>query len=204
MNAGMWALAIGVVALVAAPALGGVADVKVTTDRSIDCTSVQTIARDLYANCKTDEEKAVATWYFVRRLHFHWPTIPTWDSIDLINSYGFALCGYQSTMYVQIATAGGLKARTMHPTKHVIAEAYYDGAWHMFDCQVGWFARNRKGAVANCAEMTADPTIVTDARCPAAVISLIAREPCQSVMMRLWLDPVNLSGVATKLDEFAL
>jgi len=137
--------------------------VKVTTDRSIDCSSIQSIARDLYRNCKTDEEKAIATWYFVRRLHYHWPHIPTWDSIDLINSYGFALCGYQSNMFCQIAAAGGLKARTMHPPHHVIAEVYYDGAWHMFDCQVGWFARNRKGAVASCAEMKADPTLVTDA-----------------------------------------
>jgi hypothetical protein len=146
-----------------APARAGVSDVKVTTDRSIDCSSIQTIARDLYKDCKTEEEKAIATWYFVRRLHFHWPHIPTWDSIDLINSYGIALCGYQSNMYCQIANAGGLKARTMHPQAHVIAEAFYDGAWHMFDCQVGWYARNRKGAVASCAEMKADPTLVTEA-----------------------------------------
>ncbi len=164
MNTVTWAVAVSLMLIAAAPAAaGGIGDVKVTTDRSIDCSSMATIARDLYRDCKSDEEKAVATWYFVRRLHFHWPHIPTWDSMDLINSYGFALCGYQSMMYVQIAAAGGLKARTMHPTSHVIAEAFYDGAWHMFDCQVGWFARNRKGAVANCAELKADPTLVTDA-----------------------------------------
>jgi len=151
--------------LIAAPsaARAGVNDVKVVTDTSIDCSSMATIARDLYRDCKTDQDKAIATWYFVRRMHFHWPHIPTWDSIDLINSYGFALCGYQSTMYCQIAAAGRLKARTMHPQRHVIAEAFYDGAWHMFDCQVGWYALNRKGQVASCAELKADPTLVTKA-----------------------------------------
>ena len=144
-------------------ALAGVDDVKVTTDTSIDCSSIQSIARDLYKNYKSDQEKAIATWYFVRRMHFHWPHIPTWNSIDLINSYGFALCGHQSTMLCQIANAGGLKARTMHLPGHVIAEINYDGAWHMFDCQVGWYALNRKGKVASCAEMKADPTLVTDA-----------------------------------------
>ncbi len=146
-----------------ASALAGVNDVKVTTDTSIDCSSIQSIARDLYKNYKSDQEKAIATWYFVRRMHFHWPHIPTWNSIDLINSYGFALCGHQSTMLCQIANAGGLKARTMHLPGHVIAEINYDGAWHMFDCQVGWYALNRKGKVASCAEMKADPTLVTDA-----------------------------------------
>ena len=152
-----------VLAVSAVPAGAGISDVKVTTDRSIDCSSIKTIARDLYAPCKTDQDKAIATWYFVRRMHFHWPNIPTWDSIDLINSYGFALCGYQSTMYTQIAQAGGLKARTMHLPGHVIAEVFYDDAWHMFDCQVGWYALNREGKVASCAEMKADPTLVTKA-----------------------------------------
>jgi len=163
VNIAIGIVSLAAVAMLAAPAAGGVGDVKVTTDTSIDCSSIQSIARDLYKDCKSDKEKAIATWYFVRRVHYHWPHIPTWNSIDLINSYGFALCGYQSNMYCQIATAGGLKARTMHPDRHVIAEAFYDGAWHMFDCQVGWYALNRKGAVASCAEMKKDPTIVTDA-----------------------------------------
>ena len=163
VNVAIGIVSVAAVVMLAVPAAGGIGDVKATTDTSIDCSSIQSIARDLYKDCKSDREKAIATWYFVRRVHFHWPHIPTWNSIDLINSYGFALCGYQSNMYCQIADAGGLKARTMHPTSHVIAEAFYDGAWHMFDCQVGWYALNRKGKVASCAEMKKDPTLVTDA-----------------------------------------
>ena len=158
-----WIAAVASLLAAAAPAAAGLGDVKVTTDRSIDCSSIQTIARGLYRDGKSDQDKAIATWYFVRRMLFHWPHIPTWDSVDLINSYGFGLCGYQSTIYCQIATAGGLKARTMHPPHHVIAEVFYDGAWHMFDCQVGWFAYNRAGKVASCAEMKADPTLITQA-----------------------------------------
>jgi hypothetical protein len=149
--------------MLAAGSPAGLNDVKVTTDRSIDCSSIQTIADDLYRDCKTDQEKAIATWYFVRRMMFHWPKVPTWDSIDLINSYGWGLCGYQSTVYCQIAAAGGLKVRTRHPPSHVIAEVFYDDAWHMFDCQVGWYALNRDGAVASCREMTDDPSLVMDA-----------------------------------------
>jgi len=48
---------------------------EITTDTSIDCSSVRTIARDLYAKCKTDQAKH-ATWYFVRRWIFHCLTSP--------------------------------------------------------------------------------------------------------------------------------
>ena len=149
-------------ALAAPPA--GLPDVKVTTDTSIDCSSVQSMAADLYRPCKTDQDKAIATWYFIRRVCLHWPDIPTSDPIDLINSYGFALCGQQSDMLCQVLTAGGLKGRLMHPTAHCIAEAYYDDAWHMLDCQMGWYVLNKQGKVASCAEIKADPTIVDDAR----------------------------------------
>jgi hypothetical protein len=145
-------------------AWAGIDDVKVTTDTSIDCSSVQTMARDLYASSKTDQDKAVATWYFVRRVCYHWPDIPTGDPISLVNSYGFALCGHQSQILAQIMSAGGLKSRLMHLPNHVIAEAYYDGAWHMFDCQVGWYVLDRQGKVASCEQIKADPSIVLDAR----------------------------------------
>jgi len=142
----------------------GIPDVKVTTDRSIDCSSFQSIARDLFRDCKTDEAKAIAAWYFVRRTHFHWPKIPNVSSLDLLNSFGFGLCWHQSWVFGQICTAGGLKARTMHLKGHVMAEVWYDDAWHLFDCQVGWFAyRKDKSAVASCAEMRKDASIVRDA-----------------------------------------
>jgi transglutaminase-like putative cysteine protease len=158
----LWMISLVLAVAAAAPAV--LPDVKVTTDTSIDCSSIDAIARDLYRDCKSDQDKAIATWYFVRRLEFHWPHIPTHDSIDLINSYGFALCGYQSPMFCEILRAGGIKARTLHLPNHVIAEAFYDDAWHLFDCQVGWFAYRKDGkVVASAQEIAADPTIGTQA-----------------------------------------
>jgi hypothetical protein len=170
MQRGMLSVA-AAVGLLHGLAAGQVADVKVTTDTSIDCSSIQTIARDLYRNCKTDQDKAIATWYFVRRMMFHWPHIPTWDTVELINSYGIGLCGYQSQAYAQICQAGGIKARTLHMPGHVLAEAWYDGDWHFFDCQVGWFVFKRVSGpdgkerlvVASHEDIVKDPSIVLDA-----------------------------------------
>lgn len=152
-------------------ASAGIHDVKVTTDTSIDCSSIQTIAHDLYRNCKSDQDKAIATWYFVRRVMFHWPHIPTDNSVELINSYGIGLCYYQSKAFAEICTAGGIKARRLHEPGHVLAEAFYDNDWHFFDCQVGWYAckqvKDADGqthlAVASHEDIIKDPSIVLDA-----------------------------------------
>lgn len=165
------AAAVAAIGVLAGLASAAVTDVKVTTDTSIDCSSIDSIARDLYRSCKTDEDKAVATWYFVRRTMFHWPHIPTWDSVELINSYGIGLCGYQSQAFAQICQAGGLKARTLHMPGHVLAEVYYDGDWHFFDCQVGWFAYKKTTSadgkerltVASHEDIAKDPSIVLEA-----------------------------------------
>jgi hypothetical protein len=159
------AMVVAGMVLVGAMGMGadaGILDVKVTTDGSVDCSSFQSVARDLFRDCKTDEAKAIAAWYFVRRTHFHWPKIPNVSSLDLMNSFGFGLCYHQSQAFAQLCVAGGLRARRLHLRGHVIAEAYYDKAWHLFDCQVGWFAyRKDKSGVAGCAEMKKDPTIVS-------------------------------------------
>ncbi len=171
MKTGAWVRIVVVVSLLLTSGLAmrsaaAVQDLKVTTDTSIDCSSIATIARDLYRDCKTDEEKAIATWYFVRRVMFHWPHIPTWDTVELINSYGIGLCGYQSKAFAEIAQAGGLKARTLHMPGHVLAEVWYDGDWHFFDCQVGWFAFEEvdgKRTVASAEDIAKDPSIVLNA-----------------------------------------
>ena len=170
MQSGILSVA-AAVGLLSGLAAAQVADVKVTTDTSIDCSSIQAIACDLYRDCKTDQDKAIATWYFVRRVMFHWPHIPTWDTVELINSYGIGLCGYQSQAYAQICQAGGLKARTLHMPGHVLAEVWYDGDWHFFDCQVGWFAFKKVAGpdgkdrlvVASHEDIAKDPSIVLDA-----------------------------------------
>ena len=57
---GRWLLTVTLLLVVLPMATdAGITDVKVTTDRSIDCSSFQSIARDLFRDCKTDEAKAI-------------------------------------------------------------------------------------------------------------------------------------------------
>jgi hypothetical protein len=165
-------LAGGVLALVAAflaagvPAWGQLPGIKVTTDRSIDCSSFRTIARDLMRDKDTEEAKAIAAWYFVRRMIYHWPHPSGAGSkeIDWINSSGYGLCGAQSMAFVKLCRTAGLKAGMRYMPGHVTAEVFYGGQWHFFDCQVGWFAwKKDKSAVAGIADMVRDPTLITKA-----------------------------------------
>lgn len=142
----------------------GVMDLKVTTDRSIDCSSLITMARDVFAGCKTEEEKAIKAWYFIRRMMYHHPQVPTWNTMDLINSYGWGICGHQSRAFVQLCDAGGLRARVITAPSHQMAEAWYDGSWHLYDCQIGLYALRRdKSAVAGYEEIQKDLGIVKEA-----------------------------------------
>ncbi len=166
MEGGRTAAAIAVVVLSAGSACGQLAGVKVTTDRSIDCESFRTIARDLLREKNTDEQKAIAIWYFIRRTMYHWPYASGAGSkeIDWINSSGYGLCGAQSMAFVKLCQAAGLKAGMRYMPSHVTAEVFYDGQWHFFDCQVGWFAwKKDRSAVAGIADMVKDPSLITEA-----------------------------------------
>jgi len=61
-------------ALFATPALADTKGVKVTTDRTIDASSLESIVKDVYARsgAKTDDEKAIAIYEYLHRTIFHW------------------------------------------------------------------------------------------------------------------------------------
>jgi hypothetical protein len=74
-------------------ALSGEAlDVRVTTDRSIDPTSVRTIVKSVCKPGMTEEQRAIALWHMFNTSMFHWDRIARgkWENIA---TYGYSLCG---------------------------------------------------------------------------------------------------------------
>jgi hypothetical protein len=81
------------VLLLACPALGGEAiDLRVTTDRSIDPTSVRTVVKSVCREGTTEEQRALALWKMFNTSMFHWDRISKgkWENIA---TYGYSLCG---------------------------------------------------------------------------------------------------------------
>lgn len=61
-------------ALMALSALADVQDFKVTTDRTIDSSSLESIVRKVIerVGAKTNDEKAVALFEYLHKTIFHW------------------------------------------------------------------------------------------------------------------------------------
>ncbi len=73
--------------------LGGEAlDVRVTTDRSVDPTSVRTIVKSVCKPGMSEEQRAIALWRMFNTSMFHWNRIAggSWENIA---TYGYSLCG---------------------------------------------------------------------------------------------------------------
>ena len=83
----------------------------------------------------TDGEKARAIWEFLRRHRFHATTgnFEVRDPVKMFNVYGFALCGDNAPVLMDLWRLAGLKARRGFPIGHCVVEAWYDGGWHMLD-----------------------------------------------------------------------
>jgi hypothetical protein len=83
----------------------------------------------------TDADKARALWEFLRRNRFHATTgdFEVRDPVKMFNVYGFALCGDNAPVLMDLWRVAGLKSRRGFPLGHCVAEAWYDGGWHMLD-----------------------------------------------------------------------
>jgi len=74
--------------LIAAEAL----DLRVSTDRSIDPSSFETICKSVCEPGMTEEERALALWNMFNTKMYHWDRISK-GHWDIICTYGYSLCG---------------------------------------------------------------------------------------------------------------
>ena len=153
------------------PAL--VRGVSVLPDKAPDCSSLKRIVETVTRGCKTNDEKAIAIYNFMRLSHYHraYPTEPGGVPVlKEINTYGWSLCGglhaEQSALWREL----GWNWRFVGWPGHTTVEAQYDGRWHYFDVFLKFYAwmpdPNRPGArtVAGQDDLAANPReLVLDA-----------------------------------------
>jgi len=140
----------------------------VTTDKSVDCSSVKAIVADVCTDGMTDRQKAIALFDFARRLMFHYPNRadPTavHDTLHLLNTYGYSFCSQQAMLTVDLWRAAGLKARIRTVPGHTTMEVGYGGGWHWFDLLIGAYVYRRDGkTIASLADITADEDLLRKA-----------------------------------------
>jgi hypothetical protein len=146
-------------------------EIRVTTDRTVDTGSLESIVRDVVrlSGAKTNDEKAVAihTWLHHAIFHGAYPTEKSPQSVGplkVIKVYGWGLCGGQHTVLKALFETAGWKVRYRGWDGHTTIEVFYDERWHYFDVflKCYYWTKDRK-TIASQDEIRDDPSIVLDA-----------------------------------------
>jgi hypothetical protein len=153
------------------PAAGPAEGIKVTTDRTVDTGSLDSIVRDVVrlAGAKTNDEKAIAihTWLHHAIFHNAYPVEKSPQSVGplkAIRVYGWGLCGGQHTVLKALFETAGWKVRYRGWDGHTTVEVFYDERWHYFDVflKCYYWTKDHK-TIAGQDDINQDPSIVLDA-----------------------------------------
>ncbi len=148
-------------------------DLRVTTDRTVDARSLETIVRDVWklTGAKTNDEKAIAIhdWLHQAIFHFAYPVEKNGHSVGplkVLNAYGWGLCGGQHTVLKALFETAGwqVRYRGWSDPGHTTIEVFYDDRWHYFDVFLKcYFWTKDKKTIAGQDDIVKDPSIVLDA-----------------------------------------
>lgn len=145
-----------------------------------DLRSKEGMIRSLLEPGMTPERKSIAVWKFLvdRSYHF-WPArddAEMHDPVKFLNVYGYGFCDDAAENFAALAEAAGLKARVWGLNGHVVAESFYDGAWHMFDPDMRCYFRGADGRILGVEALAKDPSPITatphtPSGCPTAEVA---------------------------------
>jgi hypothetical protein len=156
----------------AGTAIAAVDGYKVTTDRTVDNSSLDTIVADVIrlSGAKTNDEKGIALYGYLHQVLFHSAYAcekrpQTVGPLKVINVYGWGLCGGEHTVMKAVFETAGwqVRYRGWSDPGHTTVEANYDGHWHYFDVflKAYYWTKDRK-TIAGQDDINADPSIVLD------------------------------------------
>jgi len=149
---------------------GMVRQIKVLADKAPDCSSRKAIVASVTRGCKTNDEKAIAIYNFLRLVNYHhaYPNEPGGvAALKLINVYGWSLCGGQHAALSALWRAAGWEHRFVGWSGHTTVEVQYDGQWHYFDTFLKIYVwkqdPNAPGGrtVASQADIAENPELIT-------------------------------------------
>jgi hypothetical protein len=144
--------------------------IRVTTDRTVDTTTLDSIVRDIFrlSGAKTNDEKGIAIYSWLHDTIFHnaYPVEKSPQSVGplkVIKVYGWGLCGGQHTVLKALFETAGWKVRYRGWDGHTTIEVNYDDHWHYFDVflKCYFWTKDRK-TIAGQDDINADPSIVLD------------------------------------------
>ncbi len=130
-----------------------------------DLTSIASMLSSVTNAEMSDEQKCLAIWKLLVDWRYHnYPAedgAEIHDPVKFLNVYGYGFCDDSAATFCELAKAAGIKSRIYGLSGHVVAEAYYNGAWHMFDPDHEVVYRTKDGKIASVADLERQPQIIT-------------------------------------------
>jgi hypothetical protein len=136
---------------------------RMTVNGLYDWYDAKSMAAEITRNCHTDEERALAIWWWVRYRTYQ--LSPHDDSathpVRALNGYGYGICGHVAAWMKCLWAAAGVKGRVDELWGHTISEAWYNGAWHLLDGNVKVFYLDRANrTIASLATLEHDGWLI--------------------------------------------
>ncbi len=114
----------------------------------------------------SNEQKCIALWKFIGEWtdHDHPAQLVEhnyYSPAMMINGIEGGLCDKRSAALVNLAGCDGTPGRVYKLKNHVVAELWYNNAWHMFDADKGIYYRRPDGEIADIAYLNSHPQLIS-------------------------------------------
>lgn len=137
----------------AAAEAAALSNIVLTTDRTVDCSSHQTIARGVWRDGMNDQQKAYAMWRFFlgRFMHKEDAGVDTdgGNASEHFTKTGYCVCGQWAGLYAGCMADNGMTATVTGLNGHNIDGVQYWGDWHAYDIDMCDLYVRPDGIVAN-------------------------------------------------------
>ena len=155
-------------AMAAAPASQPVAiNPLVTTDKSVDISTVDRILAGVVRDNMTDEQKVLAVFDWSRRVLYHGdgPADLAYNFGAMVQSLGNGSCLRLTTPLAMLLGRLGYECRSWTHDGHHMMEVKYAGRWHCMDPHMCFYVydRSEPRTIASIEQLRADATLAGDA-----------------------------------------
>ncbi len=144
-----------------------VVDPRVSTDRSVDTSTIDRIVASLVRDGMSDEQKVVAVFNWIRTVLYHGdgPAETAYDFGKMIHSLGNGSCLRQTTPLAVLLERLGYPCRSWVHDGHHMIEVKYGGKWHCMDPHMTFYVydRSEPPTIASVEQLRADRTLAFDA-----------------------------------------
>ena len=144
-----------------------VKDPAVTTDKSVDTRTLDSILKGLIRDGMSDEEKVLAVFNWIRRVIYHGdgPREYAYNFFNIINIHGHGSCLRQTTPMWVLLNRLGYKCRGWATGGHHCIQVFYGEKWHLLDPHMCFYVYDRATprTIASIEQIKEDTTLASDA-----------------------------------------